>query len=155
MGKIALLACGIVAYVYGVPIWLIILSEITIMVGVILANADQANRKHFIQRLSFTRDRLWEEPTVEENQTNLLAVLHSTLNFTPFELSLAGLSSDSLYREALELVGNHPQCVGLRDLALKVGRWHDSRSRDDRQPTIYDEQAIQNDLLVRMAHKAV
>jgi len=86
MGKIALLACGIVAYVYGVPIWLIILSEITIMVGVILANADQANRKHFIHLLSFTRDRLWEEPTVEVNQTNLLAVLHSALNFTPFEL---------------------------------------------------------------------
>ncbi len=69
---------------------------------------------------------------------------------TSLDLIPIGLTTDSIYQEALSLVGVYPENIGLRDFALKVGRSHNSRGREDRKPTIYDEQAIRDDLMVHI-----
>jgi hypothetical protein len=57
--------------------------------------------------------------------------------------------SESAYHTALEIIATHPDSLAARTFALDVGRWHHGRIRPDRKLTIYDEQAMQNDILVR------
>ena len=59
------------------------------------------------------------------------------------------ISSKSLYEAALEILQQHPEQISLKQYALDVGRWHCSVSRPDGKVTIYDEQSIQNDIVVR------
>lgn len=56
---------------------------------------------------------------------------------------------ERFYQLALHAVANHPQSVLIRPFALEVGRWHKGRLRPDGNVTIYDEQALQNDIVVR------
>ncbi len=65
---------------------------------------------------------------------------------------MAGLPaqvSEWVYSTTLELLEHNRDAVACKRLALEAGRWHFGRIRDDRKVTIYDEQAIQNDILVR------
>lgn len=57
--------------------------------------------------------------------------------------------SKAFYDAALDILQQHPDQTSLKKYALEVGRWHYSISRPDGKVTIYDEQSIQNDLLVR------
>ena len=59
------------------------------------------------------------------------------------------LSSKEVYEAALEVLSQHPDQIPLKQYALEVGRWHHSIQRPDRKVTIYDEQAINNDIAVR------
>lgn len=59
------------------------------------------------------------------------------------------VSSKSFYDAALDILQQHPDQTSLKKYALEVGRWHYSIARPDGKVTIYDEQSIQNDLLVR------
>lgn len=52
------------------------------------------------------------------------------------------------YELSLRFVRATPNCPETRELALHVGRWHCGKSRPDGNPTIYDEQAIYNDIMV-------
>jgi hypothetical protein len=54
--------------------------------------------------------------------------------------------SDWLYRRTLERVRNTNGAPGFKALALHVGRLRYGAGRPDRQPTLYDEQAIANDI---------
>ncbi|MEM8805041.1 MAG: hypothetical protein AAGF01_03220 [Cyanobacteria bacterium P01_G01_bin.38] len=67
----------------------------------------------------------------------------------PVSPSRNELTSIEVYEEVLKLLELHPEELKLRPFALKVGRWHYAKSRPDRKVTIYDEQAIQNDIQVR------
>ena len=58
-------------------------------------------------------------------------------------------SSKEMYDAALEILSEHPEQLPLRQYALEVGRWHFTIQRPSRKITIYDEQAIQNDIAVR------
>ncbi len=68
--------------------------------------------------------------------------------------SLSESSSSTLYKIALDTLSENPLSAA-KAFALEVGRWHLGRCREDKQPTIYDEQAIQNDILVRCGGPAV
>lgn len=57
--------------------------------------------------------------------------------------------SEIFYDTALELLELNSHVVGLKQFVLDVGRWHYSNLRKDGKLTIYDEQAIQNDILAR------
>jgi len=59
------------------------------------------------------------------------------------------ISSKNFYEAALEILQQHPEQIPLKQYALDVGRWHCSMSRTDGKVTIYDEQSIQNDIVVR------
>lgn len=60
-----------------------------------------------------------------------------------------GFSSQQIYDSSLDLVTTHIGNPQAKVFALEVGRWHYSLQRLDRKPTIYDEQAIQNDINTR------
>lgn len=59
------------------------------------------------------------------------------------------LSSKEVYEAALEVLSQHPDQIPLKQYALKVGRWHYGIQRPGGKVTIYDEQAINNDIAVR------
>ena len=58
--------------------------------------------------------------------------------------------ADKLYRLALRLLEERPDVSGLKEFALSSGRASYSSKREDGAVTIYDEQAIQNDISVRV-----
>lgn len=58
-------------------------------------------------------------------------------------------SSKDVYEAALEILSKHPDQIPLKQYALEVGRWHYGIQRPNRKVTVYDEQAIQNDIAVR------
>jgi hypothetical protein len=64
-------------------------------------------------------------------------------------LMMAQVLGGVFYTRALEIVAEYPESSPARQFALEVGRWHYSRGREEGRPTIYDEQAIQNDIMVR------
>jgi hypothetical protein len=57
--------------------------------------------------------------------------------------------SQFFYNSALDLIISHSGDTSVKVFALNIGRWHYSLKREDRKPTIYDEQAIQNDINTR------
>ncbi len=59
------------------------------------------------------------------------------------------ISSRDVYNTALQILEQNPEQTSLKQYALEVGRWHYSIVRPDGKVTIYDEQSIQNDILVR------
>ena len=59
------------------------------------------------------------------------------------------LYSKNFYDTALKILDQNPDKTSLKQYALEVGRWHYSLQRANNQLTIYDEQAIQNDILFR------
>jgi hypothetical protein len=59
------------------------------------------------------------------------------------------IPSKVFYDAALDILQQHPEQMALKQYALEVGRWHYSIVRSGGNVTIYDEQSIQNDILVR------
>lgn len=57
--------------------------------------------------------------------------------------------SGPLYKLALDIVAQHPENISCRVFALETGRLHHGLHRPDGNVTVYDEQAIQNDILAR------
>ena len=55
----------------------------------------------------------------------------------------------SFYNTALGILARHPEELSLKQYVLDVGRWYFSILRPDGMITTYDEQAIQNDIIVR------
>ena len=55
----------------------------------------------------------------------------------------------TIYNEALEILASNPDKTHLKTLCLALGRKHYAAFRPGNSPTIYDEQAIQNDIQVR------
>ena len=53
------------------------------------------------------------------------------------------------YDAALRVLEDNPGECRSKQLVLEVGRWHFGRGRPGGAPTIYDEQALLNDILVR------
>lgn len=56
--------------------------------------------------------------------------------------------SYTAYTKTLEILENYPDNINAKKLVLDVGRWHFGKLRAGKV-TIYDEQAIQNDIAVR------
>lgn len=84
----------------------------------------------------------YNKPDQWESHEYALGILRSMVGM-PANLS------DWIYRTTLDLLEENPESSACCRLGLEVGRWHFGRSREDGNPTIYDEQAIQNDLMVR------
>jgi hypothetical protein len=64
-------------------------------------------------------------------------------------LALPSAMSQYAYQQSLTLLEKCADSAAHKRLALEVGRWHFGRLRQGGVPTMYDEQAIQNDILVR------
>jgi hypothetical protein len=55
----------------------------------------------------------------------------------------------NIYNLALEVLSENPEKIHIKTLCLTVGRLHYGKLRPDNKVTIYDEQAIQNDIMMR------
>lgn len=58
------------------------------------------------------------------------------------------------YQTSLQMLESHPLSTAAKVFALNIGRWHFGRIRPDNKVTIYDEQAMQNDIVVRIQNTA-
>ena len=58
--------------------------------------------------------------------------------------------SEDLYNSALKILEKYPQEASLKAYCLKVGRWHYSEKKLLKKINANDEQAIQNDIDVRL-----
>ena len=55
----------------------------------------------------------------------------------------------TIYNLILEVLSENPEKIHIKTLCLTIGRLHYGKLRPDNKVTIYDEQAIQNDILMR------
>ena len=55
----------------------------------------------------------------------------------------------NIYNLVLEVLSENPEKIHIKTLCLTIGRLHYGKLRPDNKVTIYDEQAIQNDIQVR------
>ena len=55
-----------------------------------------------------------------------------------------------IYNIALEILESNSYHIHLKTLCLNLGRLYYGSLRDDQKPTIHDEQAIQNDIQMRL-----
>lgn len=63
--------------------------------------------------------------------------------------SIPESETKELYETALNTLTDNPSSQEAKRLVLDLGRLHYGRLRPDKKPTVYDEQAIQNDIIVR------
>lgn len=66
--------------------------------------------------------------------------------------AISGLTqkeTQELYNISLKILEANPSSQEAKVMVLEFGRMHYSILRPDKKPTIYDEQAIQNDIIVR------
>lgn len=115
---------------------------------------DDKRRKAAAEALEHQLAELKRNPRDRQTQANILELLSTHFSIHDWQMCSYGLTAERVYQEILAILELAPDDIGARDLALKVGRWHCSRFRPDNKLTIYDEQAIQNDLLVRCGHIA-
>jgi hypothetical protein len=109
-----------------------------LMVWIFVSGMNLASEKS--DKLDALKSQYLTEPLNREVQSGILKLLKSS----PYT------STKEYYDLALEAVVANPGDANAKAFALELGRWHYSRTRKDKKPTIYDEQAIQNDILVRV-----
>jgi len=90
---------------------------------------------------------------------NILAPLTNDPNDSSYANSIPSLldkgkvfqqyNYGTIYNLVLEILASNPDKIHIKTLCLTLGRMHYSSLRPDKNPTIYDEQAIQNDILMR------
>jgi len=97
------------------------------------------NRKKIFRLLV---DSLFKEFRNQPIRDKILSLVHRTSGITPSE-------TQDLYNTSLKILEANPNSQEAKMLVLDVGRWRYSIIREDKKPTIYDEQAIQNDIMVR------
>jgi hypothetical protein len=87
----------------------------------------------------------WLSGVIHDNDPGQLATVMAVVNqhyFSPAQMAW-------LYQRSLESVQASNGDPAIKALALHIGRISYASSRPDRRPTIYDEQAIANDIAVR------
>ena len=125
-----------------VLMWLL-LGGIVVVIGVLIKRAEKRERELFAQFIACVNE-LKADPLNETKQQVILAAACNPL-LSRLPLPHSGYA----YQVALECLASNPDECRARTFALSVGRWHRGRCRPDGLPTIYDEQAIQNDILAR------
>jgi hypothetical protein len=93
---------------------------------------------------------LWIDRTANTYLTDSAALDTLSTVITRLASRFTQSEADWIYQRALEMIGPPRNgSAAARTFALRVGRFRYSRSRPDRVPTVYDEQAIANDISAR------
>ncbi len=87
-------------------------------------------------------NNLFKEFTNQPIRERILSLIHLVSGITQAE-------TQDLYNTSLKILEVNSNSQEAKVLVLDIGRLHYSILRLDKKPTIYDEQAIQNDILVR------
>lgn len=75
--------------------------------------------------------------------------VRNTIFSSAQKANLPNIDLQELYEISLEILAKHPDQMSLKSYVLKVGRLYYGKARPGGRVTIYDEQAIQNDITVR------
>jgi hypothetical protein len=89
---------------------------------------------------------------LDENPTDSIrqSIFLQGINKIMF-LSSSSERRQGIYNKALQILEENPNIKSVRKFVLEIGRWHFGKSRSDGKVSIYDEQMIQNDILVRVS----
>jgi hypothetical protein len=87
----------------------------------------------------------WLAGMIHNNDPGQLATVTAVVSRNYF----TSAQTTWLYQRSLESVQASKGDPAIKTLALQIGRLSYASSRPDRRPTIYDEQAIANDIAVR------
>jgi hypothetical protein len=127
---------------------------LALLVNIKKAPADTASRDELLSLLYYEQAAAyrtlpkvleWLSGMIHDNEPGQLATVMAIVNqryFSPEQIAW-------LYHRSLESVRASKGDPTLKALALQIGRISYASSRPDRRPTIYDEQAIANDIAVR------
>lgn len=106
--------------------------------------------------IEYVSNKKKRETIAKQNIERNLNMLQDSFNENIANVILSDLkdissSSDGqfFYNSALELISIHNGNAKIKVFALNMGRWYYSLLRPEKKPTIYDEQAIQNDINAR------
>jgi len=92
--------------------------------------------------LRLLSDSLFKEFKNQPIREQILSLIHLVSGITQAE-------TQDLYNTSLKVLEANSSSQEAKMLVLDLGRLHYSVLRPDKKPTIYDEQAIQNDIIVR------
>ncbi|HET6883516.1 MAG TPA: hypothetical protein VFI31_25415 [Pirellulales bacterium] len=113
-----------------------------VVFAVAISSASHARREAGTRLMQLHRELL----SAELDPLRLQTVVSQIVEFKFMRFPQIG---GEIYGSALDLLSNNPKSPIAKQLVLDIGRWHYGKSRPDGRPTVYDEQAIQNDILVR------
>lgn len=108
----------------------------------ILKKKEEQKKETFENKVSRKWDRVVANLLADPDNEELLM---STLRFLKANYAYREVG----YRMALDLIVTTNAASQNKVFALRVGRLHYSSNRQDGQPTIYDEAAIENDIKAR------
>ena len=97
------------------------------------------SRSNTFRLLAGSLFKEFQNPPIRER---VLSLIHLVSGITQAE-------TQDLYNTSLKILEANPGTQEAKTLALDLGRLHYSILRPSKKPTIYDEQAIQNDIIVR------
>lgn len=106
---------------------------------------DAIRRKEALRR----HQALSERTQILLNQLNATKEDEIVLNELSAIANFDAILSHQIYQESLNAVERSNRSTRLKRFALETGRISLGHNRDDGQPTIYDEQAIRNDISAR------
>lgn len=90
----------------------------------------------------FLADNLFKKINNQPIREQILLLIHLVSEIGQAE-------TQELYNTSLKILEANSSSQEAKTLVLDVGRLHYGFLRPDKKPTIYDEQAIQNDIIVR------
>ncbi len=114
-------------------------------IGWALWSATQWEKRQEVRAKAFLQlcRQLEDSPLSEQLHANLLATTEGSSE-----------RAQKAYQLALSILADHPDSLSAKQFALTAGRKSYSAERPDKTPTIYDEQAIQNDIMIRTGGSA-
>lgn len=103
---------------------------------------NESGKRHRSNTFKLLADSLFKEFKNQPIREKILSLIHLVGGLTQAE-------TQDLYNTSLKVLEANSSSQEAKMLVLDLGRLHYSILRPDKKPTIYDEQAIQNDLIVR------
>ncbi|MBS3029652.1 MAG: hypothetical protein HCA25_22040 [Dolichospermum sp. DET50] len=114
-----------------------VLQRLNMSFGINIAG--KRNRANTFRLLA---DNLMKEFQNQAIKERIISLIHLSIGITHAE-------AQELYNTSLKILEANPNNQETKMLVLDLGRLYYSILRPNKKPTIYDEQAIQNDILVR------
>lgn len=124
-----------------VKVWQL-LGEVVQNFNIIYFRIDPNSKPHRYNTFRLLSDSLFKEFKNQPIREQILSLIHSASGITQAE-------TEDLYKTSLKILEANSSSQEAKTLVLDLGRLHYSILRPNKKPTIYDEQAIQNDIIVR------
>jgi len=105
----------------------------------------KTNRANTFILLADSLEKEFENPPIKDKLLDLVDTFNTA---NPFD-KITEHETQDLYNAALKILEAHPDNVEAKKLALYLGRLHYTTVRNGKKLTVYDEQAIQNDIAIR------